>query len=188
MVYDIITQFFGILGMTMNIVSYQAKRKRNIILIQFFGSLFFTINMFMLNAYTGALLNLIGVIRALIYANKEKIKSIKIKNFKIDTIKIINILFVSLYLTSYVLTFTVFGKTAKVYNLIIEILPVIAMVSTTIAFSSDSAKTVRRIVFISSPSWFIYNCFNFAIGGMLCEAFTLISTIIAIRRFDEKEA
>ena len=69
----VIAQIIGILGMVMNIVSYQAKSKRNIILIQFFGCLLFTINMFMLKAYTGALMNLIGVIRAYTYANKDKI-------------------------------------------------------------------------------------------------------------------
>jgi hypothetical protein len=173
----IIAQIMGILGMAMNIVSYQAKSKRNIISIQFFGSLFFTINMFMLNAFTGALLNLIGVIRAIIYANKEKIKNIKPINFA----------FVFTYLASYVLTFAVFGKEFILFNIIIEILPVIAMIATTISFSKDSAKTVRKFAFISSPSWLIYNCFNLAIGGILCEIFTLISTVIGIIRFDKKQ-
>ncbi len=177
MVYDVITQIIGIIGMCMNIFSYQAKTKRNIILIQFFGSLFFTINMFMLNAYTGALLNLIGVVRAILYANKDKIKNLKPINFA----------FILTYITSYVLTFLLFGKTVSVYNIIIEILPVVAMIATTISFSKDSAKLVRLFAFISSPSWLIYNCFNFAIGGILCEIFTLISTVIAILRFNKKE-
>ena len=35
---NFIAQAFGILGMTMNCVSYQAKKQRDIIIFQFFGS------------------------------------------------------------------------------------------------------------------------------------------------------
>lgn len=173
----ITAQIFGVLGMSANILSYQAKQQRNIILIQFFGSLFFTVNMFMLSAYTGALLNLIGVIRAFTYANKNKIKNLVP----------INAFFIITYILSYILTFTLFGKSVSAFNLIIEVLPVIAMVATTISFAKESAKDIRKFVFISSPSWLIYNCFNLAIGGILCEIFTLISTVIGIIRFDKKQ-
>ena len=78
--FYIVAQAIGILGMAMNIVSYQAKKQKNIILIQFFGCLFFAINMFMLGAYTGAFLNAVGVLRSLTYANKEKIKNLNIFN------------------------------------------------------------------------------------------------------------
>lgn len=131
---------------------------------------------FLLYAYTGALLNSIGVIRAFTYANKNKIKNLKP----------INILFIMAYIISYILTFTLFNKTASVFNLIIEILPVIAMVATAISFAKEGAKDIRKFVFISSPSWLIYNCFNLALGGIICEIFTLISTVIGIIRFDKK--
>lgn len=173
----IIAQIIGILGMTMNIVSYQAKKQRNIILIQFFGCLLFAVNMFMLGAYTGAFLNAVGVLRAVIYSNKEKIKSIKIFNY----------IFIFIYIISYFLTFTLLNKPFTLLNALIEILPVIAMVATTISFSMKSAGSVRKFAFISSPSWLIYNCFNFAIGGILCEVFSLISVILAMIRLDKGE-
>ena len=72
----IIAQIFGIFGMTMNVVSYQSIKQKNIILLQLFGSLFFTVNMFLLNAEMGGLLNLIGFVRAVVYSNKDKIKNI----------------------------------------------------------------------------------------------------------------
>ena len=163
--------------MVMNIVSYQAKKQRNIILIQFFGCSLFAVNMFMLGAYTGAFLNAVGVLRAVVYSNKEKIKNIKI----------FNCIFIFIYIISYLLTFTVFDKPFTTLNALIEILPVIAMVATTISFSMNSARSVRKLAFISSPSWLIYNCVNVAIGGILCEMFSLISVIFAIIRLDKGE-
>ncbi len=169
-------QAIGVLGMAMNVISYQAKTQKNILAMQFFGSLFFAINMFLLGAYTGAVLNLVGVVRALIYANKEKIKNIKI----------VNAIFIIVYLLSYAATFTIFKKPITFYYLAIESLPVFAMIMATISFSKKSAASVRKFAFFCSPAWLIYNCFNIAIGGILCEIFALVSVILAVIRLDKK--
>ena len=174
--YDLIVQAIGILGMVTIVLSYQARKQKNIITIQFFGCLFFAINFFMLDAYTGALLNGIGVIRAVVYLNKNKIKNLKLINYG----------FIFIYIISYFATFFVFNKPITILGLITEILPVIAMVASTVAFAMNSAKSVRKLAFISSPSWLIYNCVNLAIGAIICEVFTLISVIIAVIRYDIK--
>lgn len=174
--YNIIAQGFGILGMVLNISSYQAKKQKTLILIQFFGCLFFTINFFMLQAYTGAILNAIGVVRAVVYTNKEKIKNLKV----------VSAIFMVVYVLSYFATFFVFGKPVTILNIIIEILPVIAMIAATISFSMKTASSVRKFAFITSPSWLIYNCVNVAIGGILCEAIGLLSVIIGVIRLDIK--
>lgn len=171
-----IAQGFGILGMVLNISSYQAKKQKTLILIQFFGCLFFAINFFMLQAYTGAILNAIGVIRAVVYTNKEKIKNLKV----------VSAIFMVVYVLSYFATFFVFGKPVTTLNIIIEILPVIAMIAATISFSMKTASSVRKFAFITSPSWLIYNCVNVAIGGILCEAIGLLSVIIGVIRLDIK--
>lgn len=168
----VIIQAFGILGMVMNVVSYQAKKQKNIILIQMFGSLLFVINMFLLNAIMGGLLNLIGVVRAIVYYNKHKVKNIKM----------CNAIFIFLYILSYFATFFVFHKELTAFNLIAEILPLIAMITVTISFSKNSAEDIRYMTFISSPLWLIYNCLNFSIGGILCELFSLTSVVTATIR------
>lgn len=173
----IIAQIFGILGMTMNILSYQAKKQRNIILMQLLGSFLFVFNMYFLSAIMGCLLNFIGFIRAIVYSNKDKIKNLKI----------FNVIFIILFVLSYLSVFLVFDTPLTLYNIVIEILPLIAMIATTIGFSKKSAASVRKFAFISSPSWLIYNCFNLSIGGILCEAFSLISVITAMIRLDKKE-
>ena len=53
--YFWIAQILGILGMAMNVLSYQWKEKKALITVQLFGSLFFAVNMFMLNAVMGGI-------------------------------------------------------------------------------------------------------------------------------------
>lgn len=172
-----IAQAFGILAMIMNVASYQAKKQKTVIIMQLFGSLFFTVNMLMLSATMGAILNIIGVARALVYSNKDKIKHIKIFTY----------IFISLYVLSYVATFTVFGKEASAFNLIVEFLPVVGMIATNIGFSLKSAADIRKVMLISSPMWLAYHGISLSLGGVLCEIFTLVSVFVGMLRYDIKK-
>ena len=175
--YEIIAQSLGIIAMALIILSFQAKKQKTLILSHFFGCAFFVANFFMIGAITGAFLNIIGVVRAVIYSNKDKFKNMKLWNT----------IFCSLYIVAYALTFIAFGKEVNTYNLIVEILPVTGALATTIAFSLPSAAAVRKAAWINSPAWLIYNSLNFSIGGILCEVFSIISVIIGILRHDVKK-
>ena len=172
----VIAQIFGALGMAMNAASYQAKRQKTVITVQLFGGLFFAVNMFMLGAVMGGLLNTLAVLRALVYSHKERFCNLRLWNG----------VFFALFFLSYVAVFALFGKPLTVPNLLIELLPLIGMVATTISFSRTEAASIRRLALISSPSWLVYNCINFSIGGILCEAFSLVSVVIAMFRLDFK--
>ncbi|MBR4951043.1 MAG: YgjV family protein [Clostridia bacterium] len=173
--YEIIAQSIGIVAMTINIFSFQQKEQRKLIIMQFFGASLFAVNMFMIGAAVGGFLNLIGAFRAIVYANKQK--------FHTES-KLWFIGFCATYLLSYILTFTVFPKEPTALNLTVEFLPIVGMVASHIGFISPSAKTVRKLGLISSPSWMIYNIVNMAIGGIICEIFCFISIIIGIIRLD----
>ena len=57
------------------------------------------------------------------------------------------------------------------------------LVGTTVMFIGDP-KTIRiaQIAYMS-PAWMVNNVIGFNLGGILCEAFNIISSIIAIIRF-----
>ena len=171
----IAAQIIGIVAMGTNIISYQFKSRKMLLFFQFLGSALFAVNMFMLDATMGGILNILGVARALTYINKDKIKIPLIY---------VNSAFVLAYVSCYVLLFTVFGTKPTAINMISEILPVLGMSIMTFALAGDDAKKIRLCGFINSPCWLIYNCFNFAIGGILCEAFSLISITSAFIRID----
>lgn len=174
---DIIAQAVGIVAMAFNILSYQQKTQRQVIAFQLFGSALFAVNYLMLGAMVGGILNVIGIVRALVYLNKERLRADR---------PIWLAGFTAAYLTAYVLTFTAFGKAPTFYNLYIEFLPVIGMTAITISFSMKDAKAVRRFGLISSPSWLIYNIASFSIGAIACEVLTLGSILIGMLRLDRK--
>ena len=172
---DFWIQAIGIVAMVLNIVAFQFKSKRNILLCMFAGSALFAVNMFMLGAVMGGIMNVLSVARSLVYMKKD---SLPIQ------IKAVNAIFVSAYLISYLLSFTLLGTEPSARNLILELLPVIGMSAMTLAFAGNNAKIIRLSGFISSPCWLVYNVFNMAIGGILCETFGLVSIISSLIRID----
>lgn len=174
---ETVAQIIGMIGMAFNVLSFNNKSARTVIAFQFFGSLFFSINYFMLGAPVGALLNLFGIARAVVFMYKERFHSES---------PVWIAAFAAVYIVIYVLSFTVFGSEATPKNLIIEILPVIGTLVTTVSFRFKEAKLIRRLGLISSPLWLTYNIINFTIGGICCEALNFISILIGMFRFDRK--
>lgn len=175
--FEFAAQAFGILGMILNVFSYQQRTQRGVIGFQLLGSVFFSINYFMLGATVGAILNVVAIVRAIVYMEK--------KRFRSDRLWWV-FAFTALYLTTYVLTFTVLGKEPTFGNLLIESLPVIGMVITTVSFRYTEAKTVRRFGIFNSPMWLTYNIASRSIGAICCEVMNLISIVVGMIRFDIK--
>ncbi len=176
--YQFAAQAVGIVAMAINIVSFQQKSQRRLIILQFFGATLFAVNMFMLGAVVGGCLNLIGAARAVVYANKQKFRAERI---------VWIVLFVILYLASYAVTFIFFDKEPTLQNLTVEFLPIIGMTASHLGFYFSTAKTVRHLGLVSSPCWLTYNIVNFALGGIICEILCMLSIFIGMLRHDIKK-
>lgn len=176
---EIIAQVVGIVAMIFNIFSYQCKNKRLLILMQFCGASLFCINYFLLGAYVGGMLNILSVIRAVVFLFKEKMRAEHIA-WQIG--------FYICFFAVYLLSFTVFGTEKSAKNFIIELLPVLGMVVATIGYRLKNSAQIRKISIIASPLWLIYNSVVGSIGGIICESFALISIFVGILRHDIKKA
>ena len=174
---ELAAQVIGIFGMASNIISYQFKKRKGVLLCLLTGGVLFAVNMFMLGAIMGGILNLLSVLRAILFMNPDK---------PILPKKILTTLFIITFAASYALTFTLLGKEATPSNLVLELLPVIGSIAMTVSFSMNTSGAIRIAGFISSPCWLIYNCFVFSIGGILCEVISLISIITAVIRLDRR--
>ena len=174
---EIIAQGIGILAMAFNILSYQGKKQQTVIALQLIGGALFAVNFLMLGATIGGILNIIAVIRAVVFLFKDKLKT--------DHILWL-IGFILSYIAVYVLNFTVFQKEITPYNLIVEVLPVIGMVALNIGFRLKNAADIRKCGLISSPAWLIYNIAFLSWGAIICESLTLISIFVAMFRHDKK--
>ena len=173
---EIIAQAVGIVAMIFNILSYQGKMQKTIIALQLIGGALFAVNFLMLGATVGGILNILAAIRAVVFLFKDHLKADRLPWFIGFTIS---------YIAVYILNFTVFGTAPTVYNLIIEIFPVIGMVALTVGFRMKAAADIRKCALICSPAWLIYNIAAGSWGAIICETITLVSIFIGIFRHDK---
>ncbi len=174
---EITAQIIGIVAMTFNILSYQGKSQKTVLLLQLLGSTLFAVNFLLLGAAVGGIMNIIAVIRAGVFLYRDKFKADSVYWFTA---------FIASYIAVYVLNFTVFGKEATVFNLIIELLPVIGMISITVGYRLKDSAGIRKCGLVNSPSWLIYNISAGSWGAILCETFTLVSIFVGIFRHDKE--
>ena len=180
---EVIAQAIGIIGMIINLISYQQKKQINLILCQMLGGGMFIFNFLLLGIidgvfYIGTILNILGVFRCIVFANK--------KLFRSDN-PIWLAVFTVLYFGAYALSFTVFGNEVNARNLIIEVLPVLAMVAGTFAVYMREARNARKLSLISSPLWLSYDAFAGSIGGVIGESLNLCSIVVGMFRHDIKK-
>ena len=170
-----IGQAIGIVAMAFNILSYQSKSARGVIAMQFFGASLFAASYLMIGAYVGGILNAIAAIRALLFYFKDKTK--------VDRVGWLPV-FIGVYLLVYAATFLFVIKQPRPVDFAIEILPVIGMIFTTLAYRYSDAAIIRRLSTGSVVSWLIYNIISFSLGGIICEVISIASIIIGMLRLD----
>lgn len=163
--YYYIVQAIGIVGMILAFISFQKNSNKQILLYQTFAAVAFTLHFWLLGAFTGAAMNILGASRNIVFYNREK--SWANKKFWVY-------LFITLYVISGILT----------WKNIFSLLPILAMSLATVGLWIKNSKITRYIILPTSPCWLIYNLVNKSISGVLTETFVLSSLLIAIIRFD----
>ena len=162
---ELITHLIGGLGIIASIISFQRKKHNSILFFRTLNEAIFALQFFMLGAYTGMAMNLIGCVRNSMFS-KQVAKGKKTTALTF----IFCALFFSLGL------FTWQGPKS--------ILIIVAKILSTVAYGNKNTTVVRTILFVTCSSWLIYNYCVFSIAGILCEAFTLVSLVIGIIRLD----
>lgn len=144
--------------------SFQCKKVTFLYIFMSIGSLLFTIHFFMLGAYIGAMMNLIGLVRSGLFAMGDKTHKKPVLFGILLTIVI----------------FTIFGWQQETWR---SLLPFTAqIVSTLVLWTRDNTKIRICQISVLSPCWIIYNIINVSIGGIICEILNSISVIVYFAR------
>lgn len=162
---DLIIQSIGALGILASIISFQCKKHNKILLFRTLNEFLFGIQYFMLGAYTGMAMNLVGCVRNIIFSKHVKKGKATVP-----------------FIAVFCVIFTAFG--IFTWQGLKSVLIIIAKVLSTIAYGNKNTTFVRTIILFTSASWLIYNACVYSIAGVICEAFTIISIISGIIRFD----
>ncbi|MCL2513764.1 MAG: YgjV family protein [Oscillospiraceae bacterium] len=163
---NIIAQAIGFIGTAFLVISYQQKKRRGIIVFQIFCSAFFALHFYLLGAYTGCAMNVLGGLRSTVYSYSEEKKWAK-HNFW-------PVLFFIVFLAAGILT----------WKNIWSLLPTFAMCLSTISLWLRDPKKIRFLTSPTLPCWLVYNLMNKSIAGFITEIFTIISMATAIIRYD----
>ena len=163
---QILIQGIGFLALFFVILSFQKKERLTLLWVMLIGLLLFVVHFFLLNAWTGALMNLIEV-------------WIVFVSFKKDTViwarwRVWPYIFVVVYILAGFLTVKTFTDT----------LPIIAQIFGAIAVWQKNPRAIRCTMLAPRPLWFIYNFIVGSYAGMVTEVLILISVVVGIVRFD----
>ncbi len=166
--YDISAQVFGIAAFLMSALSFQAKNFKTITVFKIISYILFTVNYFMLTAYTGMISNVISCLRGFVYIWLVQ-KGASTKKAQI----LFSIIFI------------VFG--IATWDGIICIFAIMGAVVQTIAHGTENPAKLRLINLPTCFMWMVYNTYYRSSGGLLSDIFSLISIIVAMIRLDLPE-
>lgn len=165
----VIAQFFGVLGIIFSVTSMQMKTKKNIMILLICLNLSSALNFVFLDSLSGSFVCFFAVIETLInYMFDSKNKKIPI--YIIGLYIIINIIL------------GLWG-----FKRLKDVLPIIGATLYCLSISVKKESTLRKITFVYTTIWLIYDLSSKAYMFSICSMLTLVSIIIAIYRFDLKK-
>ena len=167
---EILAQALGIGALIAGIVWYQFNSRRKILVMQIIASALFIANLALLGGFSGALLNVHGIARALIYDQRDRHK----------------------WADSFwwPVLFSVLAAVcvAVTWQSWIDLLPLIGTLFSTVSLWQRDPARIRLLTLPSPPCWFFYHFTTRSIGGALTEIFVLSSILVAMFRFRKKDA
>lgn len=147
----------ALIGFIFLIISTQVKNKKQILINQSLFSFFFFLQYLLLHVYSASILSLFALIRNITYYYNNK----KINNI-IITLTILIGLITTIYDT-------------KTVPIIIAIMPTIIHISYAIILNQNNILKIKKIFFVCSCIWIIYDYFVNAYIGLICNTIEMLS-------------
>ncbi len=162
----IIVQILGFVTLAIFVLSLQQRGKEGFLLWQTAGTLLFVAQYILSNQVTGAVTFSIVAVRGLVFYLYKK------KGMKPSLIVLV--MFMSVLAVSAVFT----------WQNLFSVIPLAATLVKTWSTWQDDMKWVRRTSLLSQAVMILYNLTAAMYSGALTEACNLVSTCIAVWRFD----
>ncbi len=162
---ELVGQILSIVSFIVTFILYQMKERRTLLIMQTAQVVVVAAAYFCLGAYAGMALNLLAIVRNLIYYRKDIFKG-----------RAWPIILSALMLIVGVLTAT------SPWSAMV----IVGMVINTYCLSFENPQHFRISIFVTSPMVLVYNIFVFSIGGILMESISVISAVIGFLRFRRK--
>lgn len=166
---QILIRALGIIGLVLSFIPFQFKRHKHIVLCKMLSSCVFSVQYFLMGAYTGAWLDLVSALRNYLFY--------KFVDRKLSTLPVT---------MAFSLLIVVLGIGS--WGGWLSLLPIIAKLLSTVSYGMKNERMLRFIALPSCILWIVYNLmvggYEAAIGDFLA----FVSIIIAIYQFDIRKA
>ncbi len=165
----LIPQIIGILAVVTFLLSYQLKKRKNIILTNVISRCLYILQYLLLGAFAGAVLDVLGAISSVVAGKKH---TSFVNKHKATIIMSINICILFA------------GSTLAFLNKSwLDLFSVAGVLLHTNAFWLNDEGRIRIVSLLGSPCWFVYNFTSRAYGSAVGDILTIISILIAMVKY-----
>lgn len=171
--FEIAAQVVGIIAVTIFVLSYLQKSRRNIIILNVTSRILYILQYLLLGAISGAALDILGAVASVVAGKKD---SPFIKRHK----KLIMILIDGAIIIAG-LAICIINKNP------LDLLPIAGVLLHTGAFWMSDERIIRRISLVGSPCWLAYNLASRAYGSAVGDTLSICSIIVAMIRYRKRE-
>lgn len=154
----------GALGVGANIVIYQQKGSKQLLLYKLLSDFLWAFHYYLLSAYAAMAVAIIGIFRETVFLNQDK-KWAKSKWWLV--------FFLACSVTSAIVT----------WKNMFSILPAVASVLSVISFWRNRPNFTRRLAFPISFCMLTYDVTCDSYAGIINEIFTLVSATVGVIRY-----
>lgn len=154
-------QAIGVIALTVTIVAFQRKSRKQILLGQMVGSFLFSVHFFLLGAYTGALTSIVVVARNFVF-----------ERFKRNVIWLI--IFIGVLFSLVFISWRGWSS----------LLPVVATTFATYGAWQENPRIIRFLLILACLIWIPYLLIVHSYPGLINQVITTISLVISVVRND----
>lgn len=162
---ETIGQILSIIGMTLTVLSFQLKTRKQILVFQTLGSSLWLFSYLMFGNLTGVYINAFFLIRNIIFYFRKDKKWAQHKAW-LPIMLVVSVI-----------------AGALGYQTLWDLLPIIGAVVGTVSMYMTNENMLRLLKLGESPCWLIYNSSIPSIGGIICEVCSLTSIIVGLIRY-----
>lgn len=158
---------FGLLGIVLNLLIYQQKNSKNVLIFKLLSDIVWAGHYFLLGAYSGLCIACIGIFREIVF-------------IKVNKKSRAGVLWLIIFCLASVIS-TVFT-----WKTIASLLPAVASLLSVVSFFFAIPKLARYMALPISLCMGTYDVFVGSAVGIVNEALTIISAIIGIIRLKDR--
>jgi len=158
-------QILGIFALVFYAVSFQMKTKENLLITQVISNVFTAVQYMLAMAFTGAIQNILGVIRGVVFYFYKK-RGLKPNKFVLALFEL-----------------AIISGAVFTWNNIFSCFPLIGMTANLYGQWQNHMNRLRILAIISAVLWSVYALYTGIYTSVLTEILKIVSSLIGLWRF-----